>query len=118
MTLAHEIYEYAENKVAAIQMTRLIVSSCRKVCADLRDTISRIVETIDANYSARSSRARLAHNIAIRLMDVEKNFSRDLGKCWMEHVDEYSQIAMNYGLNPQEKLEYLHDFLSKDVKRF
>lgn len=36
----------------------------------------------------------------------------------MNHVNEYQQIARDYKLNPAQKLKYLHNILSKDVRKF
>lgn len=33
-------------------------------------------------------------------------------------MDEYQQIARDYKLNPGQKLQYLHNILSKDAQRF
>lgn len=58
------------------------------------------------------------HGVTMRLKDDYKKFSGDLGQSWMKCVDEYSQVARDYGLNPQQKLHFLLNILSKDAKRF
>lgn len=61
---------------------------------------------------------RKAHDVGMRLKDSDKKFSGELGESWMEYVDEYQQISIDYQLSTQQKLQYLHNLLSKDAKRF
>lgn len=58
------------------------------------------------------------HNVATKLNDDEKKFLDDLSESLMEYVDGYLQVAHDYGLNPQQKLQFLHNLLPKDAKRF
>lgn len=61
---------------------------------------------------------KVAHNIAKRIKDFRQKFSGYLGQCWQKFVDEYKQIARNFGLNEHQKLSYLHNLLSKDAHRY
>lgn len=54
----------------------------------------------------------------MRLKDSDQKFSRDLGECWMNFVDDYSQVSRDYGLSPQQKLQYLLNLLINEAKRF
>ena len=54
----------------------------------------------------------------MRLKDREKRFSGALGGSWMEFVDEYMQVCRDYSLSPTQKLQYMHNLLSGDAKRF
>lgn len=105
MTLDHGIYDDADNRDAATQMARLIVSSGRKVRTDLQETAPMIIEITESGSESGKKGGRLAHDIAMRLKDADKKFSGDLGECWMDFVDEYSQVALDYGLNAQHKLQ-------------
>lgn len=120
MTLANGIYDDPEDRDAAMQIAQiaqLIVASGCKVRTDLQESTPIIVETTDSNAN-NGNASRLAHKIAMRLKDSDKKFSGDLGKCWMDYVDEYSQVTRDYGLSPQQKLQYFHNLLSRDAKRF
>lgn len=48
----------------------------------------------------------------------EAKFNGDLNECWSEYVDSCSQIGKNCCLSSEEKLQYLHTFLSEDALRF
>ena len=45
-------------------------------------------------------------------------FHGNVGECWQEYVDEYRRVARDYGLTQHQKLDYLHNLLSGDAKRF
>lgn len=61
---------------------------------------------------------RVAHNISMRLKDAESKFSGDTAECREEYVDNYCQIARDYEHTDAQKLQFLHNVLSKDAKRF
>lgn len=61
---------------------------------------------------------RVAHNVAMQLKDTENEFDGDLGEYWSEYADSYQQIAKDYNLSMDQKLQYLHDILSKDALCF
>ena len=56
--------------------------------------------------------------MAMTLRDRDKKFSGDVGECWQEYVDEYRQVLRDYNLTPAQKLQYLHNLLRRDAKRF
>ena len=43
---------------------------------------------------------------------------RDVGELWNEYVTEYLSVARDYNLNNEQKLQYLHNLMSGDAKRF
>ena len=45
-------------------------------------------------------------------------FHGNVGECWQECVDDYRHVARAYGLKQRQKLDYLHNLLSGDAKRF
>lgn len=64
------------------------------------------------------SSERISHNVAMRLKDYESKFDGDLGECWSEYVDSCLQIAKDYNLCMEQKLQYLHNMLSKHTLGF
>ncbi len=60
----------------------------------------------------------MAHNIAMRFKDNASKFSGDIGEAWMEYVAEYQRVARDYNLTPTQKLQFLHNLLRGDAKRF
>lgn len=54
----------------------------------------------------------------MRLKDADKEFSGDIGECWSEFVDQYTQFSNDYHLTPQQRLLYLHIIRGKDAQRF
>lgn len=121
MTLAKELYDDISERDAAVQMAQLIFEGGRRVRSDLQSAASISSPTTESQGNASNSEynsgSRLVHGIAMWLTDADKKFSGDLGECWMDYVDEYSQVAKDHGLNPQQKLQYLHILFSKDAKR-
>lgn len=67
------------------------------------------------NYT---SAEKVAQNAAMRLKESDKTLSGDLGESWMEYVDEYLQLCRNYSLSPSQKLQYPHNLLREDAKRY
>lgn len=61
---------------------------------------------------------RIAHNFAMRLKDSDAKFHGDLEQFWHEYVDGYNQLFLNYNLSDKQKMQYLHNLLSKDALRF
>lgn len=116
LTLSHGLYHEAENRSAAIEIANAIISCGRR----LRQNVSNDIETESVQHSTATgvgeivAKECVAHNVAMRLKDADKHFSEDLGECWMDHVDEYQQIARAYKINAKKKLQYLHP---KTVKK-
>ena len=65
-----------------------------------------------------ASPEKIAHNVAMRLREKDRKFSGDLGEPWMEYVDDYLQRSRDYFLTPSQKLQYLHNLLRGDAKKF
>lgn len=61
---------------------------------------------------------KMAHSIAMRFKDSEKNLSGNLPKCWQDFCDEYDQISMDYNLSKEPKFQFMCNLLPKDVHRF
>lgn len=120
LTLAHGLYQESEDRNAAIDIANDIVSAGRRRRQDISQgtTSQRQSSEQSQAQQANSSEERVAHNVAMRLRDNDKKFSGDIGECWMEFVDEYQQIARDYKLTATQKLQYLHNILSKDASRF
>ena len=123
MTLAHGLYEEAEDTQAAIEMAREIVAAGRRP----RSTASRSNRREETQQASQAttptstnypSAESVAHNVSMRLKDSDKTFSRDLGDSWMEYVDDYLQLCRDYSLSPSQKLQYLHNLLQGDAKRY
>ena len=60
--------------------------------------------------------SKIAHNVAMRFR-TEK-FTGHIGESWNEYVADYQQVAMDYNLGNQQKLQYLHNIMGGDAKRF
>lgn len=54
----------------------------------------------------------------MRLKDEKSKFSGNTTECRDEYVDNYRQIAPDYRLSEEQKLQFRHNILSKDAKRF
>lgn len=121
LTLAHSLYEDAEDREAAVSIANSIVAEGRRPRnqSQTDDTLppGRPPDTGDSD-SRPLPTERVAHNVAMRLKDNEKKFSGDIGDCWMEFVDEYDQISLDYNLTQPQKLQYMHNILHKDAHRF
>lgn len=50
--------------------------------------------------------------------DEDKKFSGDVGECWMDYVDDYLQVAVYHNISPPQNLQYLHNLLPNEAKRF
>lgn len=120
LTLAHGLYPEAEDRNAAVDIANDIVFAGRRRRQDTSQGSPSQQQTSESSRERQPhlSEERVAHNVAMRLKDNEKKFSGDIGKCWMECVDEYQQITRDYKLTPSQKLQYLHNILSKDASRF
>lgn len=120
LTLAHGLYEDAEDREAAIAIANSIVAEGRRPRPQSDDSALPSGRPPDPTENAFRSLStdRVAHNVAIRLKDNQKKFNGDLGECWLEYVDEYEQISLDYNLTPPQKLQYMHNIVTKDAQRF
>lgn len=122
MTLASNVYDDTEDKEAAILIVKDIMANGRKpkgTTTNQQGNISISNVPLSSQESpAPLSMERVPHNVAMRLRDKDKKFSGELGESWMEFVDEYLQVCRDYSLSPSRKLQYLHNLLSGDAKRF
>ena len=67
-------------------------------------------------HSNATTSSKIADNVAMRFR--AKNFTGDIGESWNEYVAEYQQAAMDYNLGNLQKLQYLHNIMGDDAKRF
>lgn len=54
----------------------------------------------------------------MRLKEYSKKFSGAIDECLQEFVDEYRQLIKEYDLSPTQRLQFLHNLLRGDAKRF
>lgn len=121
MTLAHSLYEEPEDTQAAVETARATVAVGHRTRSDFSRQSGQAPPPVTASASTiphGTTTDRLAHNVAMRLKHNENKFSGDLGECWMEFVDEYLQISRDYSLTPIQKLQYMHNLLRGDAKRY
>ena len=120
MTLAHNIYEQQEDRHAAISIVQNTIASGRRSHEQIDTSQStRLVPAATASARPRGSSVdKIAHIVAMRLRDKDKKFSGAIWECWMEYVDEYKQVAIDYSLGPTQRPQYMHNLLSGDAKRF
>lgn len=120
LTLAHSLYEDAEDREAAVNIANSIVAEGRRPRSQTDESALPSGRPPDDTASQFRSllTERVAHNVAMRLKDNQKKFNGDLGECWLEYVDEYEQISLDYNLTPPQKLQYMHNIVTKDAQRF
>ncbi|CDF36767.1 unnamed protein product [Chondrus crispus] len=120
MTLAHGLYEETEDTQAAIEMAREIIAAGRRQRPHAPSSSSHgeqsPVPRTSGSFSTPTE--KVAHNVAMRMKEKEKKFSGDLGESWMEYVDDYLQISRDYNLSPPQRLQFLHNLLRGDAKRY
>lgn len=118
-TVAHELYSDAEDCESAIQTAFSIISHGRRVRMELSATAPQETQTKpQAATSSALLSGRIAHNLEMRLNDSDSKFDGDLEECWGKFVDSYLQIAKDYNLTMDQKLQCLHNVLSKDALQF
>ena len=122
MTLATNLYDEGEDREAATSIVNDVIALGRRNnrSATRREgnvTLSNLTSSAH-EASSSSSSDRIAHNVAMRLKENDKKFSGELGQSWMEFVDEYLQMCRDYSLSPTQRLQYLHNLLRGDAKRF
>lgn len=118
LTLASQLYEEREDTQAAMEIANLLVAAGRRTRRTDTETNPPSKST-PANIPFTSvPHNKAAHNVAMRLKDRENKFSGSLEESWMEYVDEYMQICRDYNLSQSQKLQYLHNVLHGDAKRY
>lgn len=58
------------------------------------------------------------HSDVVQLKDTKNIFDGHLGNCWSKYVDSHQEIAKDYYLLRDKKVQYLHNILSKNALRF
>ena len=66
--------------------------------------------------SVATDSSKVAHNVAMRFR--ADKFTGDIGESWNKYVSEYLQVARDYNRSSQQKLQYLHNIMGDDAKRF
>lgn len=74
---------------------------------DGHDTYSQRIEPYE----------KLAHNVAMRRKDHQSKFRGDTTEPWDEYVETYNLIAKDYRFSDEQKLQFLHNTLTKDALR-
>ena len=120
MTLAHGLCEETEDTQAAIEMAREIVAAGRRQRVQTPSSSSHGEQSPAPRTSGSVSTPteKVAHNVAMGMTENEKKFSGDLGESGMEYVDDYLQVCRDYSLSPPQRLQFLHNLLRGDVKRY
>ena len=114
MTLATQIYTEKEDKEAATEILKGIIAANRRRNNTKSTAVSTVVSTEAPSSTAIAS--KVARNLAMRFRSDK--FTGDIGESWNEYVREYQQVARDYGLGNQEKLQYLHSIIEGTAKRF
>lgn len=115
--LASNIYEEAEDHITAFDVAKELISNGRKkVQMQTEESAPRAQSSPFSSPGSNSE--KVAHNVAMRFKDSAMNFRGNVGDCWQEYVDEYRQVARDYGLTLKQKLDYLHNKLEEYAKRF
>lgn len=120
MTIATQLYTESEDREAAIELVKNIIAAGRRTTTTTGSS-SSTPPPVSQGYAEDSNMSgmdRTAHNIALRFKESSSKFSGNLGESWMEFVAEYQQVARDYRLSPRQKLQYLHNLLRADAKRF
>lgn len=117
MTLATALYPEAEERTIAMELASEVEAAGRRSRTPAPQQQSAL--TTGSSAAAPSAGVdRAAHNVAMRFRDQAAKFSGNLGESWSEYVAEYQQVARDYELNATQKLQYLHNVLRGDAKRF
>ncbi|GAB0489865.1 hypothetical protein MMPV_001091 [Pyropia vietnamensis] len=117
MTLATALYPEADDRTVATELALEVEAAGRRS----RSSNLQRDSTLSGAASAAASSAsadRAAHNVAMHFRDQAAKFSGDLGESWNEYVAEYQQVARDYELTASQKLQYMHNLLRGDAKRF
>ncbi|GAB0496233.1 hypothetical protein MMPV_007545 [Pyropia vietnamensis] len=118
MTLATALYPEAEERTVATELASEIEASGRRSRGPAARGEESTPSTAATATSPGVSVDRAAHSIAMRFRDQASKFSGNLGESWSEFVAEYQQVARDYELTASQKLQYLHNLLRGDAKRF
>lgn len=118
MTLATALYPEAEERTAAMEMATEVEAAGRRPRGPGTQAEQSTASTGITPASRGTSVDRAAHNNAMRFRDQASKFSGNLGESWSEFVAEYQQVSRDYELTASQKLQYLHNLLRGDAKRF
>lgn len=118
MTPATSLYAEAEDRSAAVDLFKAIESAGRRRAPADASAAPVAAGAPGLSASHREETDRCAHNVVMRFRDAGSKFSGGLGENWREHVSEYQHVARDYELSSAQKLDFLHNLLCGDAKRF
>ena len=119
MTLATTIYSDNEDTEAATAVVRLMITASRSRPSDTNQAAAHSSQTNNEASQTQSGSAvasEITQNVTMRFL--REKFTGNIGESWNEHVAEYQQLYLGYNLGNQQKLQYLHDVMGGDFKRF
>ncbi|GAB0492781.1 hypothetical protein MMPV_004051 [Pyropia vietnamensis] len=117
LTLATALYPEAEERTIATELATEVEAAGRRPRSSSTQQESTVTAATSSTPSGGSA-DRAAHNVAMRFRDQAAKFSGNLGESWSEYVAEYQQVARDYEMTASQKLQYLHNLLRGDAKRF
>lgn len=116
LALATSIYEDADDREAAVELAQRYIASQKK--GPPGPVIEDAPDLPDTRHATNITPPdRVTHNIAMRFKDVDAKISGVISQCWQEFVDEYRQVSTDDGLTSAQKLQFIHNILSKDAQR-
>eukprot|EP00171_Calliarthron_tuberculosum_P002991 IDg2991t1 len=119
LQLAQGLYDDNEETVAAVDIVKSVISRGRSSGAAAPATSTLITTDSSRQGTGDGENAsKVAHNIAMRFRENSAKFSGDIGESWIEYVAEYLQVSRDYNLSTVQKLQFLHNILRGDAKRF
>ena len=112
MTLATIIYSVYEDTKAATAIVRSTITAIRSRTSNTNEAATQSSQTNNETSQTQSCSAvasKIAHNVGMRFR-TEK-FTGGIGESWNEYAAEYQQVALDYNLGSQQKLQYLHNIM-------
>ncbi len=120
MTRASSIYTDPEDTNPALDIVSGIIPRSRNRSSSNSTSDTQGVESTAGRSQQATSGAtdssKVAHNVAMRFR--ADKFTGDIGESWNEYLAEYMQVARDYNLSSQQKLQFLHNIMEGDAKRF
>ena len=121
MTIVTTIYTEPEDINAAVDMGRAIIQKNRFRPSTASASAAQVSQAAGNGGASQISSGirdapKVAHNVAMLVR--RDRFTGDIGESWNECVAEYQQIARDYNIGNQKKLQCLHNIMAGDAKRF
>lgn len=120
--LATIIHTVSEDTNTAVELAKDMISSSRASSnntAQLYGTENYIGEQGEASsltfiYSCGIQ--KLSHNVAMRFKYSDNRFSGNIGESWIEYVSNYQRVAIDYNLNPEQKLTFFQNIFRETTR--